>query len=166
MNAVFMTASAPRRSRWIPCVFVLGFAVVVGANAALIAFAIASFSGLTTTEPYTKGLRFNDEIRQAEVQERLGWHVATRFHPSAAQRGEMELKLTDRTGAPLHGARITALLTRPAEKDRDFTVAFESSDSGRYVARADFSALGVWDVKYRIERDGQTVEARERLEVE
>lgn len=166
MSADSITASAARKSRWIPWVFVLGFAVVVGANATMITFAIGSFTGLTTTEPYTKGLRFNDQIRQAEAQQRLGWHVAARFHPSGVQDGELELKLTDRAGAPLVGARVVAILGRPVEKNRDFTVAFASMGGGRYVGRAEFALPGVWDVKYRIERDGQTLEARDRLEVE
>jgi nitrogen fixation protein FixH len=160
------TAIAPRRSRWIPWVFAGGFLLVVAVNATMITFAVNSFTGLTTTEPYTKGLRFNDQIRQAEAQERLGWHVAARFEKSGTQSGAVEVKLTERSGAPLAGARVTAILTRPVEKNRDFTVMLQSAGHGRYVGRADFPLPGAWDVKYRVERDGQSLEANDRLQVE
>jgi nitrogen fixation protein FixH len=155
-----------RRSRWIPWTFVGGFLIVVAANATMIAFAIGSFTGLTTSEPHTKGLRFNDQIRQAEAQARLGWTVAARFARDAAQSAEIELRLTERGGAPLAGAAVTAVFARPVERDRDFTVVLQSAGNGRYRGRAAFPLPGAWDVKYRIERGGQSLEARERVRVD
>jgi nitrogen fixation protein FixH len=161
-----LAASAmPRRSRWIPWVFVGGFLLVVAVNAALIFFAVNSFTGLTTTEPYTKGLRFNDQIREAEVYERLGWHVAARFSPVEARRGTIEVKLTDRNGAALTGAEVSVEFSRPVEKDRDFTLTLRSHGGGRYSADAEFPLAGIWDVKYRIARGSETLKARDRLQV-
>jgi nitrogen fixation protein FixH len=156
----------PRRSRWIPWVFVGGFLLVVAVNATLIVFAVQSFSGLTTSEPYTKGLRFNDQIREAEVYERLGWHVAARFRALGARSGVVEMKLVDRGGAPLSDAEVNAEFSRPVEQNRDFTLTLRSQGDGRYVARAEFPLAGIWDVKYRIERAGQMLKARDRLQVE
>lgn len=158
--------ATPRRSRWIPWVFVGGFLLVVAVNAALIAFAVGSFSGLTTSEPYTKGLRFNEQIREAEVYERLGWRVAARFSPTEARRGAIEVRLTDRSGAALTGAEVSAEFSRPVEKDRDFTLTLRAQGGGRYGAEAEFPLPGIWDVKYRIERGADTLKARDRLQVE
>jgi nitrogen fixation protein FixH len=158
-------AAAPRRSRWIPWIFASGFLLVVAVNGTMIAFALGTFSGLTTTEPYTKGLRFNDQIRHAQQQERLGWSVATRFDTAAPQSGELELRLAGRGGAPLTGARVSATFQRPLEKNRDFTVGFVAAGSGRYFARAQFPLPGAWGVTYRIEHEGEALEARDRLEV-
>jgi nitrogen fixation protein FixH len=155
----------PRRSRWIPWVFVGGFLLVVAVNAALIFFSVNSFTGLTTTEPYTKGLRFNDQIREAELYERLGWHVAARFSPVEARRGTIEVKLTDRNGAALTGAEVSVEFSRPVEKDRDFTLTLRSHGGGRYSADAEFPLAGIWDVKYRIARGSETLKARDRLQV-
>lgn len=156
----------PRRSRWIPWVFAGGFLLVVAVNATLIAFAVSSFTGLTTTEPYTKGLRFNEQIREAETYERLGWRVAARFRPIAARHGTIEVKLADRDGAPLAGAVVSAEFSRPVEKDRDFTLTLRARGGGRYVAEADFPLAGIWDVKYRIEHGVESLKARDRLQVE
>jgi nitrogen fixation protein FixH len=161
-----LAARLPRRSRWIPWVFVGGFLLVVAVNATLIVFAVQSFSGLTTSEPYTKGLRFNDQIREAEVYERLGWHVAARFRALGARSGVVEMKLVDRGGAPLSDAEVNAEFSRPVEQNRDFTLTLRSQGDGRYVARAEFPLAGIWDVKYRIERAGQMLKARDRLQVE
>jgi nitrogen fixation protein FixH len=159
-------ADAPRKSRWIPWAFVGGFLLVVAVNATMVAFAVTSFTGLTTTEPYTKGLRYNDQIRQAEAQARLGWQLAARLVKSGARSGELELKLTDRSGVALAGSHVVAAFARPVEKNRDFAITLESAGNGRYVGRAEFPLAGAWDVTYRIERDGQSLEARDRLQVE
>jgi nitrogen fixation protein FixH len=160
------TIASPRRSRWIPCVFIGGFLLVVAVNAVMITFAVRSFTGVTTTEPYTKGLRFNEQIREAEAYERLGWQVAARFRPAGAQRGVVEIELTSRDGAPIADATVIAEFSRPVEKDRDFTLTLRHQGGGRYVGTAEFPLAGVWDVKYRIERGAQALTARDRLQVE
>jgi nitrogen fixation protein FixH len=164
MNA--MPAALPRKSRWIPWVFVGGFLLVVAVNAIMITFAVNSFTGLTTTEPYTKGLRFNDQIREAETYERLGWQIAARFRPTSARLGAVEIMLTDRGGAAITDAEVNAEFSRPVEKGHDFTLTLRAAGGGRYVGNAEFPLAGVWDVKYRIERGGQTLKARARLQVQ
>lgn len=158
--------AAPRRSRWIPWVFVGGFLVVVAANATMVVFAVGSFTGLTTTEPYTKGLRFNDRIREAEAQRRLGWQLAARFDAPGARHGAVEIRLTDRGGAPISDAAIAVTFSRPVEKGHDFTIALRAGGTGRYAAAAEFPLPGIWDVTYRIERGADTLTARERVRVE
>jgi len=155
----------PRRSRWIPWVFVGGFLLVVAVNATLIFFAVNSFTGLTTTEPYTKGLRFNEQIREAEVYEKLGWHVAARFSPIAARQGGIELRLTDRGGDAISDAEVSVEFSRPVEKDRDFTLTLRARGNGRYAAEAEFPLAGIWDVKYRTARGAETLKARDRVQV-
>jgi nitrogen fixation protein FixH len=159
--------TATARSAWIPWIFVGSFLLVVAANATMIAFALSSFTGLTTSEPYTKGLRFNDQIRQAQQQERLGWSVRARFDKSAVgQSGALEVQLADRGGAVLLGAHVAATFLRPLEKRHDFAVTFTPTGSGRYVARVEFPLSGAWDVRYTIAHQGSSLEARDRLEVE
>ena len=52
-----MTAIA-NRSRYIPWLFVGGFALVVAVNATMIWFAVGSFSGLYTQKPRDRGLHY------------------------------------------------------------------------------------------------------------
>lgn len=167
-----MSAPAPaiaantRRSRWIPWIFVGGFAVVLAANAIMIAMAVGTFSGLTAREPYTKGLRFNEQLRQIEAQGKLGWRVSSRFAPTGARTGDLMVEITERSGTGLAGARVTVTFIRPLERKRDVAVALEALGGGRYRAQADLPLPGLWVVHYRIERDGNVLEASERIEVE
>ena len=57
-----MTTAVPSRSRYIPWLFVAGFAVVVTVNATMITFAVGSFSGLYTAKPRERGLHYNDVV--------------------------------------------------------------------------------------------------------
>jgi nitrogen fixation protein FixH len=164
MNTI--TAALPRKSRWIPWVFIGGFLLVVAVNAIMITFAVKSFTGLTTTEPYTKGLRFNDQIREAEVYERLGWKIAARFRPISARLGTVEIKLVDREGAAIIDAVVNAEFSRPVEKGHDFTLTLRAAGAGRYVGHAEFPLAGIWEVKYHVEHGGDMLKARDRLQVQ
>ena len=154
------------RGRWIPWVFIGGFVLVLAVNGTMIALALSSFTGLTTAEPYTKGLRFNEDIRHAEEQERLGWRVASGFEKRGERKGEIELKIVDRMDHPISGAKISAAFSRPVERGHDFAVALEPAGDGRYFGRIDFPLPGVWDVRYRVAHDGRVLEARDRFEVQ
>ncbi|MFO0987263.1 MAG: FixH family protein [Alphaproteobacteria bacterium] len=141
--------------------------VVVAANATMVVFAVGSFTGLTTSEPYTKGLRFNDRIREAEAQRRLGWQLAARIRCVGRTAGRRRDQADGpRRRAPISDAAIAATFSRPVEKGHDFTIALRAGGAGRYSAAAEFPLPGIWDVTYRIERGADTLMARERVQVE
>ena len=73
--------------------------------------------------------------------------------------------MTDRTGAPLHGATIVALARRPVAKGSDFRIVFQEIGGGRYRARTGFPLAGQWELRYRVEQRGRLFEARQRIEV-
>ena len=52
---------------------IAGFAVVIAVNAALIWFALGSFSGLSEAHAYQAGLAYNETLAAAKAQERLGF---------------------------------------------------------------------------------------------
>ncbi len=154
-----------RKGHWIPWIFVGGFFVVVAANGALVLFSIGTFSGLTTTEPYTKGLRFNDTLRLAETQRRLGWRIATHIDRSRPQYVSIDLVATERDGAPLLGAQVSAEIVRPLERAHDFAAVFEDAGRGRHQLSLALPHPGQWEVRYRIRRNGDLAEIRERFQV-
>jgi nitrogen fixation protein FixH len=157
---------AARKSRWIPWLFVGGFLVVVAANGALVAFALGTFTGLTTSEPYTKGLRHNDTLRLLEAQQRLGWRIATRIERPAPGRLVISLAAADADGSPLRAVSVSAEFVRPLERGRDFTTAFDDLGRGRHRLELALPLPGQWEVRYRIRRDGDLVELRERVQIE
>ena len=97
--------------RWIPWTFVGMFAIIVIANGTMMFFAFDSWTGLSTNDSYKRGLVYNESLAKQETQARLGWKIASGFRPSGRLAGEIRVKLTDRTGSPLGGAKVVAKIT-------------------------------------------------------
>ena len=60
--------------------------------------------------------------------------------------GQLGLNVTGADGRPLHGARVSAELVRPAEKRPPLAVMFDELGEGRFEARVDLPARGNWDL--------------------
>lgn len=157
------TAALARRSRHIPWLFVLGFAIVVAVNGVMIWFAVGSFSGLYTLKPRDRGLRYNDVVAAQQVRDTLGWRIEVNWRPRSDR---LELVLTDRAGASLDGARVTVELVRPAEKRPPLGVAMAVVDAGRHAGYIALPARGNWDLDIVVERDGQRFAQTRRMFLE
>eukprot|EP01036_Dinobryon_divergens_P060641 gene60640-biopygen50474 len=148
------------RDRHIPWLFVLGFAIVFAVNGTMIWFAVGSFSGLYTPKPRDRGLHYNDVVAAQQARDTLGWRVVTLWHP---QSDRLELTLSDRSGAPLAGARVMVELVRPAEKRPPLGVAMAAVDAGRHEGHVALPARGNWDVDIVVERDGERFAQTQRM---
>ena len=147
-----MSTALASRSRYIPWLFVAGFAVVISVNAIMITFAVGSFSGLYTPKPRDRGLRYNTIVAAQQSQDALGWRVETSWRADASR---LQLTVSDASGQPLAGARVSAELVRPVEKRAPIGVALDDLGNGRFGGRADLPARGNWDLDVVVERDGQ-----------
>lgn len=154
------TAATARRSRHIPWLFVLGFAIVFAVNGTMIWLAVGSFSGLYTPKPRDRGLRYNDVVAAEQARDALGWKIETAWKPES---GRLELALFDRDGAPLASARVAVELVRPAEKRAPFGIAMGAVDAGRYAGYVTLPARGNWDVDIVVERDGKRFAQTRRM---
>jgi nitrogen fixation protein FixH len=157
-------AQAARRARWIPWMFVLGFAVVVAANGIMIHFALSTWSGLTASEPYTKGLRHNAELAAEARQAALGWSAAHEFRAETGLAGRLVIVLADRDGNPVDGAEVSARLVRPAQQGLDRDVALAPASRGRYEAAVTLPLPGLWEIRYRVRRGADEFHAVARIE--
>lgn len=135
----------PRSGRWIPWLFVLGFAVVIAVNTVLIVTAADSFSGLVVAHPYKKGAEYNQTLAQIAAQEKLGWAYALKAE-SGADALHMTLQWNRRNGLPLDRLTIEAELRRPVENLPPLPVAFVGLGNGRYAAEIAAPKGGVWDL--------------------
>ncbi len=158
-----MTVAVPavtRRDHHIPWLFVLGFAIVIAVNGIMIWFAVGSFSGLYTPQPRDRGLHYNDVVAAQQARDTLGWRIAPLWR---SESDRLELTLTDRTGAPLVGARVTVELVRPAEKRPPLAVALVAVEGGRHTGHVDLPARGNWDLDIVVERDGERFAQTQRM---
>jgi nitrogen fixation protein FixH len=155
-----MSTTLASRGRYIPWLFVLGFALVVAVNGTMIWFAVGSFSGLYTPKPRDRGLRYNDVLTAQQSRDVLGWRIDSKWQPESHQ---LDLALFDREGRPLAGARATVELVRPAEKRPPLSIAMAVVGPGQLAGTVDLPARGNWDIDIVIERDGQRFAQTRRM---
>ena len=126
------------RGRYIPWLFVAGFAIVFAVNATMIGLAVGSFSGLYTPKPRDRGLHYNEIIAAQQARDALGWRVEPTWQPGT---DNIEIAVFDRAGQPLAGAQVAVALVRPAEKGAvvgvcDGSRRYRAARRPRHPARA------------------------------
>ena len=155
---------AERRSaRLIPWMFVGSFLVVAAVNGVMIAFAVGTFSGVTTEHPYEEGIAYNAAIAAARAQAALGWQVAVDFSALAGGPARLAVTLRDRGGNALTGAALTAHFLRPASGGFDTTADLRETGSGRYEAEPRLALPGQWDMVVTAAHDGASYQKTQRV---
>ena len=155
-----MTTAIAPRGRYIPWIFVAGFAVVIAVNGIMMWLAIGSFSGLYATKPRDTGLRYNAVIAEQKARDALGWMVGTTWRADA---GRLEVSVTGADGKPLAGAHATVELVRPAEKRPPLAVPMGATGPGRFAADVVLPERGNWDLDIVIEADGKRYAVTRRM---
>ncbi len=147
----------PRRSRWIPWVFVGGMLLVVVVNGGLVYAALSSFTGLTTGKAFDRGRTYNQVIQEAARQEALGWQARVTF-----QAGAVSVAVVDRSGQPVAGV-LHGYLQRPLDGTQ-VPLAFRQDGAGRFRAPAEPPLPGQWEARLLLRGTGGDVfEIRQRL---
>ena len=116
------------------------FAVVVSVNGAMIYSAISTHSGVVATEPYRKGLHYNDRVRADETQQRMGWGDNLTIEGN----GQIELAITNADGVPVRALNVRLVIGRPTTNRHDVIVELVSSPTGHYAARIKTLPPGHW----------------------
>ncbi|WP_431272359.1 FixH family protein [Dankookia sp. P2] len=149
-------AIQPRRSAWIPWVFVGGLLLVVAVNAVLIVTAVRSFTGLTTGHSYDRGRAYNHVLAEAARQDALGWTAQVTL-----AGGVLRVTARDRAGAPVAG-RLEGVLRRPVEgTELPFAPAVDLP--GAWQAPVALRA-GQWEARLRLTAaDGSHIDIRQRV---
>ncbi len=155
-----MSTAVLSRARYIPWLFVAGFAVVIAVNATMIWFAVGSFSGLYSDRPRETGLHYNAVIAEQKARDALGWRIATDWR---AETGRLEVHVADSDGRPLAGARATVELVRPVEKRPPLPVALGIVGPGEFAGYVDLPERGNWDADIAIEQGGRRYAVTRRM---
>lgn len=150
MRAMGSEAGPARRGRWIPWIFVAGFALVILVNGVMIYIALASFTGLQTEEHYQRGLEYNQVLEAERTQEALGWTVDVNAEDTGDRRILLSIRAADATGSPLNGADVKARLVRPVQSGHDMDVILSARGHGRYAADVELPLRGQWDILAQI----------------
>ncbi|RAI59893.1 FixH family protein [Roseicella frigidaeris] len=148
--------ASPRRSGWIPWVFVGGLLLVVAVNGGLIYFAVSTFTGVTVGKSYDKGRAYNHVLEEAARQDALGWQPVVRL------AGEwLQVAVTGPDGRPVAG-RLEGVMRRPIE-GTEIEIALEPVAPGRWRAPVELRP-GQWEARLRLTApDGRHRDIRERV---
>jgi len=142
---------------------VLFFAAVFAINAALIYSAISTYSGVVASEPFRKGLFYNDRILADEHQRRLNWLDSLTID----RAGRMALAITSADGRPILGLNVVAILGRPSTSREDVKLSFTAGTAGLYEAQTKPLAAGSWIVSIEARASAELTEpifrARRRI---
>lgn len=124
------------RDKIIPWYFVMFFAFIALVNGAMVTTAIKTYPGITTENPYEKGLAYNKVIQAQEQQEALGWKADIRY-----ENGYLQFNLRDRNDKNLPVDKATATFTRPTQSGMDFVVELSNETP------VNFPLKGLWEVR-------------------
>ena len=115
------------------------FAIIIGANLAMLFAATGSFPGLVVENSYVASQDWN---RRTDAQQALGWSVEIGY-----DGGEIAVTLTGREGAPVDDADLRLTIGRPSSQADDRELEPKGS-AGVYRAPVEL-APGVWRIEVR-----------------
>jgi nitrogen fixation protein FixH len=135
------------------------FGVMFIVNAIFVYLALATFSGGDTSNPYRKGLHYNDTLKAQERQTERGWQTEVEYDDKTRQ---LRLSFLDKTAAPITGLRIDAKLSRPATDREDRRIDLAEVSQGVYAATVDL-APGLWVISVSSRKGGERSSSAYRL---
>jgi nitrogen fixation protein FixH len=148
------------RGSTVLAILLAAFAIILGANGTMIWLAVTSSPGLVTDKAFERGKFYNRELAAAAAADALGWTTALDW-----REGRAELRVTNRTGAPVEGlaARLTVL--RPVEKVAPIELTLRESAPGTYDAALTLPRAGQWELQLVASRGAEMIAATKRIVV-
>ena len=149
------------RSAWrfFPLAIIAALGVVVAVNAGMVYAALHSFPGQAGAEDFELSNHYDTVLERAQREAALGWSLVA----VTDERGRPEITLSDRNGAPLHGASVGGSAQRPLGALEHRALAFHETAAGRYVADAVLPMPGQWELTLSVSLGGHDVGATRRV---
>jgi nitrogen fixation protein FixH len=136
--------------------FVAFFGFIAAVNAAMVALAIRTHSGVVTEHPYEKGLAYNEVVQAEEKQEALGWKGSIEY-----KNGVLIFTLHNQHNIRINLEKMTATITRPTQQGMDFTVELKGAETP-----VSFPAVGLWEVRIDAVHEGVHYQQSKRIVVQ
>ncbi len=159
---MLMKDSMAKKSK-IPYIFVAFFAVVLTVNIVFVTFAITSWTGLETENPYIKGLDYNETLAAAAEQHDRGWTSKMTWQQLGQLKVKFDFITKYKNGDNLSKADFRLLFLRPTTAGFDSEVTLVEVENGHYQAVVSLPMAGIWDVKQVIEHKDGTYQAVQRI---
>lgn len=125
--------------------FIGFFLVIFLSNGIMTYFALKTWPGLVTENPYEKGLNYNQEIKNAEDQQMSNWQIEITDKPTQKTEGRFEINIT-RPEDSLPPARVTATFIRAVKDGFDQEVTLSQMGNSLYASPINLPLSGQWNV--------------------
>ena len=145
--------------RWFPLALVAGLGAVVLVNAGMVFAALKSFPGKAGSEDFELSNRYNTVLRRSEHDAALEWTILA----STDQTRVPVVVLTQRDGAPLHGASLKGVAGRPLGPAETQHLTFHELVAGRYIADSVLPEQGQWELTLSVSAGGSQIAATRRV---
>ena len=103
---------------------------------------------------YRKALDWDRTMAQEGHNAALGWRAAAALARDGAGRSRLGVTLTDRAGAPLTGAVVSAEMFHNARAAQVLEARLAEEAAGAYAASVPAARPGLWEVRITVARGG------------
>jgi nitrogen fixation protein FixH len=161
----YQPTGRPLTGRTVLLILSAFFGVMLAVNFIFATYAVKTFSGLDSDNPYDAGLAYNKEIALAKAQAELGWAVDLN---KTTESGATQVTVTvkDKAGQPVTGLDATLHFYFPATRKLDREIPAVAVADGIYSGAAPIGR-GRWDVEIDLKRNGERLfRSRNALAVE
>ncbi|MCC6157515.1 MAG: FixH family protein [Deltaproteobacteria bacterium] len=102
---------------------------------------------------YQKALDWDEKRAQDGANDALGWSIAVSL-ATAGTDVRVAATITDREGAPVNGATVSLEAFHLARSAAAREIALAEETPGRYSTTWPAMRPGIWEMRFRIEKDG------------
>lgn len=144
--------------RHMTAILVAFFAVVIAVNFTMARFAMSTFGGKVVENSYVASQHYNEWLRRAEAQDRLGWDESV-----SLDSARHVLLTVRKDGQPLAGLGVSATVNHPVGRTAPAALRFEPAADG-VLRSARPLASGRWRLDLVVRHGAD--EARYRKDVQ
>ena len=135
-----------------PIAIVGVLALTVGANIAVMIAARDPHASAIEPNYYAKAVAWDSTMAEERASEALGWKVAADLSGASRSGARLSVRLVDRAGAPVTGARVRVEAIHNLQADQPVTAELGGDERGVYEAELPLRLAGMWELRLDVTR--------------
>lgn len=139
------------------------FGIVFAVNGYFLYSALSTHTGVVSSEPYRKGLAYNQRIAADQQQTVFGWYDEI----TVGHDGAITVEIKGSDGQAISGLSVAATIGRPSTAAHDRVLSVHAQPTGPYSATTAALPDGAWIITLEARRSPDDAEpvyrARRRL---
>ncbi len=141
-----------------PYAIALGLALVAAVDGTIAWTALRTFPGTVTHSQFEDSNRYDAILENASREAALGWTTDL-----SVIAGVPRLRLIDRDGQKLEGARVVGQASRPLGNIAALDLVFRAVAPGEYVSETKLIDAGQWEIDLTAAVSGKRIHLSRRI---